>query len=158
MKFKAKVLIFLINPKTNQVCLSTKAYGIKKGYFNAYGGKIDKKETLEQAAIRELYEESTVKADPKDLKFMGRIFLHVPSIQEDILEYIYLLYKWQGTPSATDEMINPTWFDIDSLPYNQMMPYYEYWIDYVVKKQTAINAFFKLKDFKPTTFFISLDN
>jgi len=54
MKFKLKALVFLVDDATQKVCLATKAYGIKKGFYNGYGGKVAPGETIEEAAAREL--------------------------------------------------------------------------------------------------------
>ena len=44
-----------------------KKRGFGEGKYNGFGGKIKDKETIEAAAIRELYEETEVKASKENM-------------------------------------------------------------------------------------------
>ncbi len=62
--------------KDNQVGLAKGKVGINTNKWNGYGGKVDAEDaSIEEAAIRELAEESGVKAEVKDLQPKGMITL-----------------------------------------------------------------------------------
>ena len=52
-----------------------------------------------------------------------------------------MVYKWKGNPSESEEM-NPKWFDIKKLPFNQMLPDDKYWLPLVLDGK-KIKAYFK---------------
>ena len=62
-------LCFLI--RKNEICLAMKRHGFGKGKWNGVGGKVDEGETIEKAAIRELYEEVGVSVEGRDLRSAG---------------------------------------------------------------------------------------
>jgi 8-oxo-dGTP pyrophosphatase MutT (NUDIX family) len=63
-KIYSQVWCRRISPQgINEVLLATKKYGFGAGKFQAYAGKLDSNETPSAAAIRELYEESGIKAN-----------------------------------------------------------------------------------------------
>lgn len=90
--------------------------------WNGYGGKKREGETFRQTAIRELKEESGLKAKEEDLVYVGsaRFFFTWNSSFDHHVE-IFLLKKWQGEPIPTEEMGEHRWFSVDSLP-EQMWP------------------------------------
>ncbi len=141
MLLKPKTLIFLFNPKLNQVALSTKKYGYAKGKPNGYGGKVEHGEAIEQAALRELYEEAKIKANVQDLNLVGKLLFEFPSLQEDVLAYIYVLTKWQGIPKETKEMSLPKWYNVNTLPLNKMWPSDKYWVPKLFKYAPEFNIF-----------------
>jgi hypothetical protein len=42
--------------------------------------------------------------------------------------HYYLVKAWSGEPQETKEMLTPTWFSIDNLPYDQMMLADKIWL------------------------------
>lgn len=120
------------------------------GVYNGYGGKEteeDKKYAMANGiddsmlctAIRELEEESGVKADHHDLKLVGVVNFYLIDKSEyadgkmyeyykvegrDIFMnvYFYFLYKWEGVPSESKEMGMPVFYSEKDIPYHIMMP------------------------------------
>ena len=64
-------LCFLL--RDDEICLAMKKRGFGVGKWNGIGGKVQDGETIEEAAVRELYEEVGVRADIADLKNVGNI-------------------------------------------------------------------------------------
>lgn len=118
--------------KENKVLLGVKGRHIGEGCWNGYGGGIDSGEKPKEAAVRELNEETAgVIALPKDLEKIAEIDFH--NTKSDGRNFIckvhfYLVKKWQGEPQETEEMLSPTWFDIDHLPLQKMMPADKKWL------------------------------
>ncbi|HIQ51111.1 MAG TPA: 8-oxo-dGTP diphosphatase [Nautiliaceae bacterium] len=130
--------------KEDKVLLIKKKRGLGKGFWNGPGGKIEENEDIEKAAIRELEEETRLKA--KKLEF--RAFLEFFEIEEKELHYVYVFVTedFEGKEEETEEAL-PKWFKIDELPLNQMWEDDKYWIKKVLKGE-KIYAKFKFKQWK----------
>lgn len=84
MKVFLETLVYPL--KKDKVLLIKKKRGLGKGFWNGPGGKIEENEDIEEAAIRELEEETRLKA--KKLEF--RAFLEFFEIEEKELHYVYV--------------------------------------------------------------------
>ncbi len=116
-----------------KILLAFKTDKIGKDCWNGYGGGIEPGETPEECAIRELFEESgkNVVALTEDLKKIAEVDFH--NTKTDGTTFIckvhfFLVKKWEGRAKSKNEMINPTWFRIDYLPVERMMPADSYWL------------------------------
>ena len=127
-------VVFLKNPK-GEVCLARKKQAIHDdtgeisyslGIWNGYGGKReDVDESIEATAIRELFDESSVKAKKGDLKKCGDVSFYLHKEGKDVLfmdVVFYTLSRYKGEPKEGDEMGYPQFFGVDTIPYNDMMP------------------------------------
>ena len=105
------------------VCLAMKKRGFGEGRWNGSGGKVGDKEefkdeTVEEGAVREVSEElNVVMINPKEV---GKILFETEGDNEKcIVSYVFVADKWDGDPSETEEM-NPKWFKVDEVPYDEM--------------------------------------
>lgn len=114
-----------IDTKEGKILLGLKKRGFGSGRWNGFGGKIGKGETVEQATIRELTEESGLVA--KNLFEIGNLEFYFPEKNETILMYIYKTDDYEGQIKESEEM-KPQWFAIDQIPYNQMWPDDKLWL------------------------------
>lgn len=69
--------------------------------------------------------------------------------------HFYLVRDWRGEIRETEEMLNPTWFEINNLPLDELMPADKYWLPIVlngkkIKASPKLGPFQKtlLEDFK----------
>ena len=97
------------------------------GCWNGYGGGVENGETLIECAIRELEEESGLKAKPEDFEKVAIAEFHNEKSDGTIFVsrvHFFLVTNWQGEPSETEDnaMITPTFFNINNLPFDKMMP------------------------------------
>ncbi len=105
------------------------------GVWNGYGGKEEESDrkyceqnginnSMLYTAIRELEEESGVKAVMEDLEERGAVnfYLREKSDLPFMQVHFYILHKWGGQPIEGKEMGAPTFFDKENIPYEQMMP------------------------------------
>ena len=127
--------------REDEVLLAIKAEKIGKGCWNGYGGEINEGEDPLQAAIRELKEESKVKARPEHLEKVGIIDFHnVESNGKPFIckMHVYLVAQWEGHPQETEEMKKPTWFKKDQLPIGNLMLADKYWMPIVLSGKKII--------------------
>ena len=122
--FKATVCIPV---KDGKVLLGMKTRKIGMGCWNGYGGGIEEGETILESAIRELEEESGLKAKIEDLEKVAIVDFHNEKSDGTIFVsrvHFFLVKDWDGEPKETEDgaMITPTFFYIDNLPYDKMMP------------------------------------
>jgi 8-oxo-dGTP pyrophosphatase MutT (NUDIX family) len=127
-----------MRPVTLVYCLKGDSvlFGMKKRGFgaeklNGYGGKVENGETIEEAAVRELYEEAKIQAAPSDLEKVAIIDFYFDDLPEDKnwnqTVHVYFLKKWKGEPKETEEM-RPEWYARDSLPMQKMWIDDPYWL------------------------------
>ena len=113
---KKNTLCFPI--RGEEVLLGMKKRGFGEGKWNGYGGKVTPEESATRATVRELEEESMLRAKEEDLEHAGVVrfyFDTVPTIECDV----FLLRAWEGEPEETEEM-RPQWFTSSDLPYHEM--------------------------------------
>jgi 8-oxo-dGTP pyrophosphatase MutT (NUDIX family) len=114
--------------KDGKLLLGHKKTGFGKGYLVGIGGKVEKGETLEGSAAREIEEEINVKVS----KFvpMGYLNFYFPHMKDESWNqkvHIYIVHDWIGEPQETEE-IRPEWYDLDRLPLDKMWDDDRYWL------------------------------
>lgn len=108
-----------------------KKIGFGSGRYNGFGGKVETGETVEQAAIRELYEESKLKTN--NVQKVGEINFKFPHKPEwNRVVHFFQTKDWEGAPSETEEMA-PEWFGINNIPYDKMWSSDSHWLPPVLQ-------------------------
>jgi len=129
---KTKVLTLLFVRRTNpttgakEVLLGMKKRGFGIGKWNGFGGKVEPGETIEAAALRELEEESCVKASGVELR--GKItftFLTIPEVLK--VSVFEAVGPMVGEPQETEEMM-PRWYAESEIPFEKMWADDKYWV------------------------------
>ena len=110
-------VVVLFNEK-NEVLLEERS---DDGYFDFPGGAIDLKETMEEAASRELFEETGLIADELELLkvYSGEITHYVYFNGDEIygVDAVYLCYKWHGElKPQLSEVKNLKFYSLDAMP------------------------------------------
>ncbi|XP_072029581.1 oxidized purine nucleoside triphosphate hydrolase-like [Amphiura filiformis] len=135
-----KLLTLVFARQPGKLLLGMKKRGFGEGRWNGFGGKVEKGETIEQGARREMLEESCVTVNT--IEEVGRIDFEFVG-EEQILEvHVFQTDDFKGQPQETEEM-QPKWFDIDDIPYSKMWPDDIFWFPYLLgnKKFTAYFKF-----------------
>lgn len=121
---KATILYILrIRDGKTQVLMAKKTRVVGVGKWFGYGGKIEENETATECTARELRDESTLKINEEDLLPVGLIDFYkgdCPFGDPSFRVMFYIAWNFSGTEQESDEMKTPTWFDIDSLPLDEM--------------------------------------
>lgn len=127
--------------RRGEVCLAMKKRGFGEQKWNGYGGKLKDSESLEEAAVREVREESGVEVQMQDLKPAGDIefyFRDHPDWNQRV--FIFRALSWRGEPRETEEM-DPKWFPFGELPIHEMWPSDARWMPRVLRGKTVTGEF-----------------
>ena len=143
---KKATLCFMVRKTQNdQLLLGLKKRGIGCGKFNGFGGKVKENETVEEAVLRELYEETSIKSQTKDIRKVGELTFLFPSVPEwDKIVHVFLIDGWEGEPIETDEM-RPIWFDFQSIPFEKMWQDDKHWLPLILQDK-KVRASFVFKE------------
>jgi 8-oxo-dGTP diphosphatase len=127
-----KTLVFLWKPSEKKVLLARKKRGFGVGKWNGVGGKVEKGETIEQATVRETYEEIGVRCHESALVKCGeQTFRYEANPLWDCVVHVFMVTDWQGEPTESEEM-SPTWYSVDTLPFKEMWEDDGYWVPRVL--------------------------
>ena len=139
MRFMQTTLLVII--KDEKIMLARKKRGFGAGLYNGVGGKVEFGETVEDAMIREAYEEASI--TPKNYKKRAIIDFDefVKDERTHVNMHIYVASDYEGTPTESNEMI-PVWFDLNKIPFSRMFPDDSHWLPEILKGNN-VKAFFK---------------
>ncbi len=126
--------------RNEEILLAMKKRGFGEGKYNGVGGKIEGTETPEATMLRETKEEIGV--TPIQYEKVGVVSFDEFYKDEkvNLIFHLYMVTEWEGTPAESEEM-QPKWFSIDSIPYNQMFPDDKYWLPLILEGK-KIDAYF----------------
>ncbi len=128
-----------------KVLLQKKSQGkFGEGKWSAPGGKIEKGEPPEKAAVREVGEETGLKV--KGLQKIG-ILNFVEKGGGSFLVHVFVTDKFSGTMKESKEG-RLEWFDAGCVPYDEMWEDDILWFPHLLKKEKFTGAFLFAKGFK----------
>ncbi|XP_028669759.1 oxidized purine nucleoside triphosphate hydrolase [Erpetoichthys calabaricus] len=136
--FTNKLLTLVLVVQPGRVLLGMKKRGFGAGRWNGFGGKVQPGETIEQAAKRELFEESSLTCDT--LEKIGQIKFEFVGETEIMDVHIFRADTYQGEPAESEEM-KPQWFNCDKIPFHQMWPDDIYWFPLMMQKKKFLGYF-----------------
>jgi 8-oxo-dGTP diphosphatase len=140
----ATLFLVLKNGSTREVLLGMKKRGFGSGRYNGFGGKVEPGEDLKASAIRELYEEASIKVNPAKVSKVGELtftFPYVPKEKNfDQIVHVYTAAEWEGEPKESDEMA-PKWFAEHQIPYPQMWADDQHWLPLVLQGKFVTASF-----------------
>ncbi len=140
-----KILTLCLICQDSKILLGMKKRGFGEGRWNGFGGKVEEKESIEQAAKREIKEESGIEV--QNLNKVGVLDFQFRGDPEVLEVHIFKSDDFLGEPKETEEM-KPQWFYSDQIPFGKMWPDDIYWFP----------LFFKGKKFKGRFLFDENDN
>ncbi|XP_031422324.1 7,8-dihydro-8-oxoguanine triphosphatase isoform X1 [Clupea harengus] len=136
--FTSKLLTLVLVVQPGRVLLGMKKRGFGAGKWNGFGGKVEHGETIEQAARRELLEESGLTVDTLDK--LGNIKFEFIGETELLDVHIFRADSFHGEPTESDEM-RPQWFDCDKIPFSQMWADDILWFPMMFQKKKFLGYF-----------------
>ena len=126
------------SPTGNEILLGMKKRGFGCGRFNGFGGKVEQGESNEEAAKRELLEESSIES--LELKRLGYIVFKMLDIRKIMKVHIYETWNYVGEPVESDEM-RPKWFNEADIPYENMWLDDKYWFPLMLQSKSFCGRF-----------------
>jgi len=120
------------NGGDKEALLAMKKGGFGQGKLNGVGGKLDRNKgdkNIQDTVIREVEEEIGVKIKKSEevavLNF-SHPYLTNPE-EKEWQVHIFLAREWEGEPTEHEE-VNPKWFKINEVPYDEMWPDRKFWL------------------------------
>jgi mutator protein MutT len=101
--------------KENSILLAKKKRRFGEGKWNGYGGKVDTGESIEQALVREMKEESGI--DIVTFEKRGEMIFNFKDTVRIV--HLYEIMEYSGEEVETEEMV-PQWFTLENIPYDEM--------------------------------------
>lgn len=121
-----KILTLCLAQNGSKILLAMKKRGFGANRWNGMGGKVEKGETIEQAAIRECREEAGIEIE--SLERSGVLKFEFAAKLGEILEvHLFRIKQFSGEPMETEEM-KPQWFSLSDIPYDSMWPDDQHWL------------------------------
>jgi 8-oxo-dGTP diphosphatase len=118
-----------------EVLLGLKKSGFGAGKWVGLGGHVEEGEKPEQAAVREVQEESGLIVPADSLQHMASIEFRFPVRPGwDQTAEVFVTSVYQGEPEESDE-VAPRWFGEQELPLDKMWDDAKYWLPLVLAGQ-----------------------
>ena len=111
--------------RNGRVLLKMANRGVSKGYWNCPGGRIERGETPEECAIREVKEETGL--DAKGLFEHGKLRFAFADGTPDWVVHLFSSKNFSGKARNSREG-RLRWFNIGGIPYNRMWDDARYWV------------------------------
>lgn len=110
------VYVMVVNDRHEILLLRRANTGYRDGFYDMPAGHLEDGETLRQAALRELKEETGLVASEEDLDFLE--LLHRFAGERVYLDVFFRVKQWEGNASITEpsKCDHLAWFPFESLP------------------------------------------
>ena len=149
---RQSTLVFIFN-KQKQILLAMKKRGFGAWKWNGAGGKLEIWESIIDAAIREVFEETGIRLVANSLIKSASLhfyFSENPEWNQEVT--VFLSHDYDGEFIETDEM-KPGWFNIENIPYETMWEDDIYWLPRVIHGEIVEFEFYFWADQRLEKFF-----
>lgn len=117
---------------SSDILLAMKKVRFGAGKLNEVGGHVEDGETVEQAIVRETFEEIGVSINEENLEKVAILHFAFDTKPEWNQEcHVFLTSEWEGEPTESEEM-SPEWYSKDDLPFEKMWEDDKHWLPKVL--------------------------
>eukprot|EP00035_Acanthoeca_spectabilis_P031661 m.15192 g.15192 ORF g.15192 m.15192 type:complete len:178 (-) comp4887_c0_seq1:67-600(-) len=120
-----KRLTLLLLRAGGSVLLGMKKRGFGEGKVNGFGGKVEIGETIAEAAVREMQEESGLTVENASLR--GILTFHMRGDGNQLEVHVFHASEYHGELVENDEM-EPFWVKESEIPFDRMWLDDQHWI------------------------------
>ncbi|HDT15740.1 MAG TPA: NUDIX domain-containing protein [Firmicutes bacterium] len=99
--------------ENGKILLVKRAVEPKKGYWALPGGFVEQGETVEAAAIRELFEETRVRAERAEIH---KVYTEETKTYGTVITPVVKVFGLSGEPEAGDDVSEARYFDTAGVP------------------------------------------
>lgn len=139
-----KVLTLCLLKQDDKILLGMKKRGFGMGKWNGFGGKVNQGEAIEDAAKRELLEESGLVCDAMEkVGILDFSWNHEPKAIWQV--HIFRVNNFSGKAQETEEM-KPQWFNINEMPFEKMWADDKHWFPLFLENKKFSGRFLFDKD------------
>lgn len=129
--------------QSGKLLLARKMKKLVVGLWNGYGGRQEPGEMIRTTTVRETYEETGhgILVFPSALDRRAVVYFHNQNKDGTpftIKVHIFEAWHWQGRALETTEMITPTWFWDNDLPWEEMPVGDPYWLIPVLAEKYVV--------------------
>lgn len=125
----------------DDVLLGYKRTGLGLGRVVGIGGKVEAGESVPEALVREIREETGLTVEAGDLRPVGvldYLFPAQPSWSQR--SHVFVCRVWRGDPVETEEIV-PAWFAREQIPYERMWDDARRWLPAILDGGTIAAEF-----------------
>ncbi len=130
-----RIIVRMILRKENKI-LFLRQRNSMGGAYTLPGGKLDPNETALEAGIRENYEETGLKIDPKNVKLVHNLFVKKGKGSDDDLFMVFKTKKWKGVIKIKEpeKFKQVVWLDIEKINTMNVVPIANHIVNQYLKK------------------------
>ena len=151
-EYKRITLCFLTRKNSEGVYEYLLGMHHKQQKWNGFGGKVGDKpefkdETIEESLVREGLEEFGIRVlNPTKRAEMLFVFFDEKGKEQKVLCHLFFADTWEGEIKASSEMLTPTWFSLEKMPWSEMWPNDRIWLEEILKREGFLKAEFRFDD------------
>jgi len=127
-----KLVTLCFCQRSDKILLGVKKRGFNAGNWNGYGGKVESGETVTEAMVREIRDESGLIVKKEDLEYVSLLNIFYGDARAFAC-HTFITREWEGEPIETEEVGHHQWFPAEKPPFENMRKGDALWLPDVLR-------------------------